>query len=60
MARHGEQPDGETRQRRSGEESANARRNMQRKALNSVAKRGHLENPKPDCEPSERTVANSV
>src|SRR5690348_7180263 len=54
VARHGEQPDGKTRQRRSGEKSADARRDMQRKALNSVAKRGHFENPKPQL----RTLMN--
>lgn len=45
MARHRQQPDGETGQRRAGAISADARRDMQGQALNTVAKRGHLENP---------------
>ena len=54
MARHGQQPDGETRQRGPGEEGADARRDVDRKVLNTMAKRGHLENSlNPNCEPMD-------
>ncbi len=45
VARYRQKPDGKAREGRAREEGADARRDMDRKALNSLAKRGHLVDP---------------